>query len=123
MSEKIISFPAVSSRDYVAVEEGIIFAACEIQQCVAVTIVDDVVDEPDEVFHASLERTPGMDSRITLDPTEGKIEIRDNDGMNLDTLRLQYNVMVCCYYVSCTLVGSVGMNTYLLLMVDEVSYF
>ena len=72
-------------------EEGLIFAACEIQQCVAVTIVDDVVDEPDEVFHVSLERTPGMDSRITLHPTEGKIEIHDNDGMNLYatyTLRL-----------------------------------
>ena len=66
-----------------AVEEGLIFAACEIQQCVAVTIVDDVVDEPNEVFHVSLEGTPGMDSRITLDPMEGKIEIHDNDGMNL----------------------------------------
>ena len=67
-----------------ALEVVLIFAACEIQQCVAVTIVDDVVDELDEVLHVSLERTPGLDSRITLDPMEGKIEIIDNDGTNLN---------------------------------------
>ena len=47
-----------------------------------VTIVDDMVDEPgpNEFFHYTLERTPGLDSRISLDPVDGVVEIIDDDG-------------------------------------------
>ena len=45
-------------------------AACETRQCMNVTIVDDFVDEPIESFSVTLERTPGLDVRITLDPVD-----------------------------------------------------
>ena len=44
------------------------------------TIVDDMVNELEELFDITLERTPGLDSRITLNPDEGRIVISDNDG-------------------------------------------
>ena len=66
--------------DYLALAEVLIFDACETQQCVVVTIVDDVVDEPEEVFRVALERTSDLDSRIILEPIDGEIIIADNDG-------------------------------------------
>ena len=45
-----------------------------------VTIVDDLVDEPLEYFDFTLERTPGLDTRISLNPVDGRIAIIDNDG-------------------------------------------
>ena len=74
------SFFAVSPMDYLALAEVLIFDACETQQCVVVTIVDDVVDEPEEVFRVALERTIDLDSRIILEPIDGEIIIADNDG-------------------------------------------
>ena len=55
--------------------------SCETKQCVDVTIVGDVVLENVESFHVTLERTSGLDMRITctLDPVDGIINIRDND--------------------------------------------
>ena len=66
--------------DYETVSQVVNFAACETRQCVNVTIVDDFVDEPIESFTVTLERTPGLDVRITLDPVDGVVEIDDNDG-------------------------------------------
>ena len=66
--------------DYETLVEVLMFEACETQRCVAVTIVDDSVDESQENFLVSLERTPGLDSRITLEPMEGEIVIDDNEG-------------------------------------------
>ena len=40
-------------------------------------IVDDLMDEPEEGFGVSLERTPDLDSRVTLDPDNGEIFIED----------------------------------------------
>ena len=54
------------------------FSACGTRQCVDVTIVDDIMDEPEEGFNVTLERTPDLDSRITLDPDNGKIFIEDD---------------------------------------------
>ena len=45
-----------------------------------VIIVDDFVDEPDEFFSYTLERTPGLDPRISLAPVDGRVEIVDDDG-------------------------------------------
>ena len=45
-----------------------------------VTIVDDLVDEPLEYFNSTLERTPNLDTRILLNPVDGRIAIIDNDG-------------------------------------------
>ena len=51
------------------------------------TIVDDMVNELEELFDITLERTPGLDSRITLHPDDGRIVISDNDG--------KYNLVTC----------------------------
>ena len=68
--------------DYLELNTILSFAACETRSCVNVTIVDDMVDEPDpiESFHYTLERTPGLDSRISLAPVDGVVEIIDDDG-------------------------------------------
>ena len=56
------------------------FAACQRRSCFNVTIVDDEVLEREvESFTVTLERTPSLDNRITLNPVEGRIVIRDND--------------------------------------------
>ena len=71
---------AVSPDDYEAISTFVRFNACETRSCVNVTIVDDLELEPDENFFHTLEMTPGLDSRIELNPTRGEIEIFDDDG-------------------------------------------
>ena len=56
------------------------FAACEAQKCVNVYIVDDSVYEQDERFYCTLERTSGLDPRITFESSSADILIVDNDG-------------------------------------------
>ena len=56
------------------------FVACETRRCVNITIVDDTENEPVEEFTVSLDRTPGLNSRIILDPTDGEITLLD-EGM------------------------------------------
>ena len=45
-----------------------------------VDIIDDQAVENPESFGITLERTPDLDSRITLDPVDGVVQIRDDDG-------------------------------------------
>ena len=45
-----------------------------------VTIVSDFVDEEDENFFYTLERTPGLHPNIDLDPVDGEVVIVDDDG-------------------------------------------
>ena len=47
--------------------------------CVDVFIVDDIILE-NESFDLTLERTTALDSRITLNPVNGVVEVTDNDG-------------------------------------------
>ena len=69
--------------DYVSLTEVLMFDECDTQQCVNVTIVDDLVNDPAETFHVFLERASGLDTRIILDPDDGEIAIGDNDGINI----------------------------------------
>ena len=57
------------------------FDQCQFKSCTTVTIIDDLIDEPVESFNATLDRSPGLDVRITLSPVEAVIEINDNDGI------------------------------------------
>ena len=52
----------------------LVFPHCERRSCVDIPIVDDDVLENSELFNVSLERN-GLDSRITLDPVDGLVEI------------------------------------------------
>ena len=58
------------------------FVACETRRCVAVDIIYDTVDEPDEEFAVTLEKTPGLHDRITLDPLGGVVIIISDAGMS-----------------------------------------
>ena len=46
-----------------------------------IPIVDDEVLELIETFSLTLERTSGLDSRITLSPVDGTVQITDNESM------------------------------------------
>ena len=74
---------AVAPMDYGHVATLLSFDACEMRRCVNVTIVNDVVLENVESFDVTLDRAPELDSRITLSPVDGIVEIIDNDGMFL----------------------------------------
>ena len=69
--------------DYGELSTILSFPTCGTRQCANVSIVDDDVLENVESFHVTLERTPGLDVRITLDPMDGVIEIRDSNILTL----------------------------------------
>ena len=66
--------------DYLELNSTLSFDACQNRSCINVTIVDDLVDEPLEYFDFTLERTPDLDTRISLNPVDGRIAMIDNDG-------------------------------------------
>ena len=66
--------------DYGELDMILHFDTCDVQQCTFVSIVNDLVDEPEEFFSYTLERTPGLDGRIDLDPTMGQVVITDDDS-------------------------------------------
>ena len=66
--------------DYGALSTTLIFAACEMRHCDNISIVDDVTLEMTESFSVTLERTPDLSSRITLNPVDGKMNIFDDDN-------------------------------------------
>ena len=74
-----ILFP-VTPMDYDAVSTVLMFAACEVRRCVNITIKDDKIPEQIESFNITLERTVGLDRRITLEPVDGVIEIIDTNS-------------------------------------------
>ena len=77
----LIVYFTVTLMDHIGLSTILNFPACETKQCVDVTIVDDDVLENVESFDVTLERTLGLDTRITLDPVDGAIEITDNEGL------------------------------------------
>ena len=66
--------------DYEEVDIILIFRSCNTTVCTNITIVDDNVAELTERFFVKLNRTDGLDERITLDPDVAEVEIIDNDG-------------------------------------------
>ena len=66
----------VSPSDFGTHSTTLTFAECETQHCLSVNIVNDGVQERQEYFVVTLERTPDLDSRITLSPVNEYIYIR-----------------------------------------------
>ena len=58
------------------------FPECETGRCIDISIIDDLVNGPDEeVFDVTLQRTVGLTSSISLVPVNVEIIIvNDNDG-------------------------------------------
>ena len=71
----VSNFSTVDPMDYGELDLILQFDTCDVQQCTFVSIVNDLVDEPEEFFSYTLERTPGLDDRIDLDPTMGAVVI------------------------------------------------
>ena len=69
----------VDPMDYIEVSRILRFAACEARQCLNVTIVSDLMDEPVEEFDITLERTIGLDTRIRLAPVDASVIINDDN--------------------------------------------
>ena len=80
--------------DYVSVSEILAFGSCDTRQCTEISIVDDMIVELTESFFVTLERTPDLDSRITLDPVDG--EITDNDGKYIHCISYLIFVINVC---------------------------
>ena len=67
--------------DYSGFSMTLTFAACATRHCVNMSIENDMVEEPDEVFDYILGRLPaGLDPRITIRPGRGEIFIINDDG-------------------------------------------
>ena len=71
-------FYTESPADYVAVEEVLMFAACESQRCVNVRLANDLVSEPEETFSLSLTRSTS--SHISFTSATGVVVVTDDDG-------------------------------------------
>ena len=67
--------------DYGNVSSILAFDTCDTRQCTEIPIEDDMIVELTESFFVTLERTPGLHTRITLNPVLEEIEITDNDGL------------------------------------------
>ena len=78
----------MSPMDYSNVSTILSFAECETRKCTEIPIRDDRIVELTESFLVSLKRTPGLDSRIDLDPVNGAIEIIEFDGVYTISLPL-----------------------------------
>ena len=61
-------------------EAILMFSSCETRACTNLTIVDDIAAELTEMFSVKLNRSDGLDQRITLDPVVAEVEIMDKDG-------------------------------------------
>ena len=66
--------------DYGELDMILQFDTCVVLLCTFVRIVNDAADEPEEFFTYIIERTPGLDDRIELDPRTGHVVITDDDG-------------------------------------------
>ena len=65
----------VAPNDYVAMNETLMFNACNTRQCVNMTIFNDDETDPDESFSYALERTSNLHSNIDINPAQGQIII------------------------------------------------
>ncbi|CAI8015468.1 hypothetical protein GBAR_LOCUS9583, partial [Geodia barretti] len=72
---------AISPMDYGALSTTLMFDTCETRKCTNIAIANDDIPEGTESFNVTLEGTPGLDDRITLDPVDGEIQISDRDGI------------------------------------------
>ncbi|CAI8022911.1 hypothetical protein GBAR_LOCUS13419, partial [Geodia barretti] len=82
---------AVSTMDYGSITTTLPFGRCDTRSRVNVPITDDEVLEDTESFFVSLLRN-GLKSTITLVPTQGEIEIIDNDVAVIGLERTVYSI-------------------------------
>lgn len=59
---------------------SLVFLACQKEKCASVIINDDERVEELESFYLTLERIPGVNGHVILEPNKTKITIEDNDS-------------------------------------------
>ena len=92
-----LSPPTESPEDYESVNTLLTFNANEAERCVRVDIVDSARLEQTESFGVTLERTPGLDERVHLNPTAGIIIIVNDDSEFNFYIRVSV-VWLCLHY-------------------------
>ena len=80
--DHISCFTTVANADFVTFDDEVNIPRCGKRACIDVTIIDDTLFEPDEVFRISLERTLILEGNIILqqDRTTAEIHIHNTDG-------------------------------------------
>ena len=76
-----------------------------VEVCVIV-VTSPSINCPSQPF-VTLERTPGLDVRITLDPVDGDIEITDNDG-SFFSVQENKAIILCDYLIDFLSTASVS---------------
>ena len=71
---------AVSGEDHSHLNHIVTFEKCSREACAVIILVDDRMVERDETFYVTLGRTPDLDDRIRLHPTEQRVRILNDDG-------------------------------------------
>ena len=61
------------------------FNKCDRIKCQTIIIVNSLTVEKRESFRVTLGRTPGMNSRISINPEQADVIINDDDGMYHNT--------------------------------------
>ena len=56
------------------------FSACDLKQCMNISIIDDMLQEQNEAFSLSLMGSNGLDPVIILDPSNSTIVILNSDS-------------------------------------------
>ena len=63
--------------DFQSVSTTLFFSGCDNRSCANVSIVLDNLIEETETFTITLERPLGLDARITLNPVNGVVNIKN----------------------------------------------
>ena len=71
---------AVSGEDHSHLCHIVTFEKCSRETCEYIILKGDRMVERDETIHVTLGRTPDLDERIRLHPTEKRVKILNDDG-------------------------------------------
>ena len=80
------SISTVSLADYGEVSVTLSFEECEERQCVGISVVDDLINEPVETLSLSLTANPEL--HLTLHPQTSEVAILDDDGKNFAVINV-----------------------------------
>ena len=87
---------SASGDDYESISTTVTALPCQSVICTEVNIInDEAVESLEETFSLQLERTPGLDYRISLEEIPATITITDNDGIPHSESAL----VVLCYNI------------------------
>ena len=75
----MVPYAKVSPDDYEELNIDVTFLACEKQRCFNISIVNDLINEPEETFTIHLSTISTL-SYLDIHPDTGEVIITDDDG-------------------------------------------